>query len=43
MGIAKPFLDEAILEEKFRRLAELNAGRDMNRHENEIMDGGGAG
>ena len=32
--IAKPFPDEAVLEEKSRRLAELNAELDMDRHEN---------
>ena len=37
--IAKPFPDEAVLEEKSRRLAELNAELDMDRHENEILDG----
>ena len=37
--IAKPFPDEAVLEEKSRRLAELNAELDMDRHENEIVDG----
>ena len=37
--IAKPFPDEAVLEEKSRRLAELNAELDMDRRENEIVDG----
>ena len=36
--IAKPFPDEAVLEEKSRRLAELNAELDMDRHENEILE-----
>ena len=35
----KSFPDEAILEERFRRLDELNAELDMDRHENEISDG----
>jgi hypothetical protein len=35
----KSFPDEAILEERFRRLDELNAELDMDRHENEILDG----
>ena len=35
----KSFTDEAILEERFRRLDELNAELDMDRHENEISDG----
>ena len=38
--VAKPFPDEATLEEKSRRLVELNAELDMDRHENEIVDGG---
>ena len=37
--IAKPFADEEILEEKSRRLAELNAELNMDRKENEIVDG----
>ncbi|MBR2467377.1 MAG: helicase, partial [Clostridia bacterium] len=37
--IAKPFADEAILEEKSRRLDELNAELNMDRKENEIVDG----
>ena len=37
--VAKSFPDEAILEEKSRWLAELNAELDMDRHENEILDG----
>ena len=37
--IAKPFPDEAVLEEKSMRLAELNAELDMDRRENEIVDG----
>jgi hypothetical protein len=37
--VAKPFPDEAVLEEKSRRLAELNAELDMDRRENEIVDG----
>ena len=37
--IAKPFPDEAVLEEKSRRLAELNAELDMDKRENEIVDG----
>ena len=37
--VAKPFPDEATLEEKSRRLAELNAELDMDRRENEIVDG----
>ena len=37
--IAKPFPDEAVLEEKSKQLAELNAELDMDRHENEILDG----
>jgi hypothetical protein len=37
--IAKPFPDEAVLEEKSNRLAELNAELDMDRRENEIVDG----
>ena len=37
--IAKPFPDEAVLEEKSKQLAELNAELDMDRHENEILEG----
>ena len=37
--VAKSFPDEAILEEKSRWLAELNAELDMDQHENEILDG----
>ena len=37
--IAKPFPDEAVLEEKSKQLVELNAELDMDRHENEIWDG----
>ena len=37
--IATPFAREAELEEKCRRLAELNAELDMDKHENEIVDG----
>jgi hypothetical protein len=37
--VAKSFPDEAILEEKSRWLAELNAELDRDRHENEILDG----
>ena len=37
--IAKPFPDEALLEEKSRRLDELNAELNMDRKENEIVDG----
>ena len=37
--IAKPFPDEAILEEKSRRLDELNSELNMDRKENEIVDG----
>ena len=37
--VAKSFPDEAILEEKSRWLAELNTELDMDRHENEILDG----
>ena len=37
--VAKPFPDEAVLEEKSKRLAELNAELDMDRRENEIVDG----
>ena len=37
--VAKPFPDEAVLEGKSRRLAELNAELDMDRRENEIVDG----
>ena len=37
--IAKPFPDEAVLEEKSRRLVELNAELNMDKHENEIVDG----
>jgi hypothetical protein len=35
----KSFPDEAILEERFRRLDELNAELDMDRHEKVILDG----
>lgn len=37
--IAKPFPDEAVLEEKSRRLAELNAKLDVDRQENVILEG----
>ena len=37
--IAKPFADEEILEAKSRRLDELNAELNMDRKENEIVDG----
>ena len=37
--IAKPFPDEAVLEEKSRRLAELNAKLDVDRLENVILEG----
>lgn len=37
--IAKPFPDEAVLEEKSRRLAELNAEPDVDRQENVILEG----
>ena len=37
--IAKPFPDEAVLEEKSKQLAELNAELDMDRHENVILEG----
>lgn len=37
--VAKSFPDEAILEEKSKWLAELNTELDMDRHENEILDG----
>ena len=37
--IAKPFPDEAILEEKCRRLDKLNAELNMDKRENEIVDG----
>ena len=37
--IAKPFAREAELEEKCKRLAELNAELNMDRRENEIVDG----
>lgn len=37
--IAKPFLDETILEEKSRWMVELNVELDMDRWENEIVDG----
>ena len=37
--IAKPFPDEAVLEEKSRRLAELNAKLDVDRHKKVILDG----
>jgi hypothetical protein len=37
--IAKPFPDEAVLEEKSRRLVELNAELNMDKQENEILDG----
>jgi hypothetical protein len=37
--IAKPFPDEALLEEKCKRLDELNAELNMDRKENEIVDG----
>lgn len=37
--IAKPFPDEAVLEEKSRRLAELNAELDVVRQENVILEG----
>ncbi len=36
--IAKPFAREAELEEKSRRLAEVNAALDMDRRENELVD-----
>ena len=35
----KSFTDEAILEEKSRWLADLNAELDMDRHEKVILDG----
>ena len=38
--ITKPFPDEAILEEKCRRLDELNAELNMDKRENEIVDEG---
>ena len=37
--IAKPFAREAELEEKCKRLSELNAELNMDRRENEIVDG----
>lgn len=37
--IAKPFPREAELDEKCRRLAELNAELNMDKRENEIVDG----
>ena len=37
--IAKPFAREVELEEKCKRIAELNAELNMDRHENEIVDG----
>ena len=37
--IAKPFAREAELEEKCKRLAELNAELNMDKRENEIVDG----
>ena len=37
--IAKPFPREAELDEKCKRLAELNAELNMDRRENEIVDG----
>ena len=37
--IAKPFPDEAVLEEKSRRLVELNAELDVDRQENVILEG----
>ena len=37
--IEKPFPDEAILEEKCRRLDKLNAELNMDKRENEIVDG----
>ena len=36
--IAKPFPREAELDEKCKRLVELNAELDMDKHENEIVD-----
>lgn len=36
--VVKPFSDEAIREEKSKRLAELNAELDMDRRENGIVD-----
>lgn len=35
----KSFPDEAVLEEKSRWLADLNAELDMDRHEKVILDG----
>ena len=37
--IEKPFVDEALLQEKCRRLDELNAELNMDKRENEIVDG----
>jgi len=37
--IAKPFAREAELEEKCKRLAELNAELNMDKRENELVDG----
>ena len=37
--IAKPFAREAELEEKCKRFAELNAELNMDKRENEIVDG----
>ena len=37
--IAKPFARGAELEEKYKQLAELNAELNMDKRENEIVDG----